>query len=166
VLLREAHDLCGEIKTPVIPPDAFWPLVRACWTYIDVFAPDIIVARDELEALDRVDSTGSRPTTAAVNTAIAVWLSSADAPSFRFTPTRWDGPAPARSTWTVWRWSPRLGYAKRTSTARTAPDGERCFVMRSAVAFKRDTDLRRQDQPSLTGQTEQTADGSLGSTGS
>jgi integrase len=69
----------GEIKTPVIPPDAFWPLVRACWTYIDVFAPDIIAARDELEALDHTESTGSRPTTDAVNTTIDAWLSSADA---------------------------------------------------------------------------------------
>lgn len=69
----------GEIKTPVIPPDAFWPLVRACWTYIDVFAPDIIAARDELEALDRLEKTGSRPTTTVVNTVIAAWLSSADA---------------------------------------------------------------------------------------
>ncbi|MXO40440.1 hypothetical protein C6W93_27245 [Mycobacterium kansasii] len=69
----------GEIKTPVIPPDAFWPLVRACWTYIDVFAPDIIAARDELEVLDRVENTGSRPTTEVVNTVIEAWLSSADA---------------------------------------------------------------------------------------
>lgn len=66
----------GEIKTPVIPPDAFWPLVRACWTYVDVFAPDIIAARDELGVLDRFENKGSRPSTEAVNTAIAAWLSS------------------------------------------------------------------------------------------
>lgn len=33
-----------DIKTPVIPPETWFPLVRAAWTYIDVFAADIIRA--------------------------------------------------------------------------------------------------------------------------
>ena len=34
----------GEIKTRPIEPDDFWSLIHACWTYIDVFAPDILEA--------------------------------------------------------------------------------------------------------------------------
>lgn len=39
----------GEILTRPIPPEVFWPLIRACWTYIDVYAPDIIRARDDIQ---------------------------------------------------------------------------------------------------------------------
>jgi len=37
-----------EIKTKPIEPQDFWALVHACWTYIDVFAPDILQAQDEI----------------------------------------------------------------------------------------------------------------------
>jgi hypothetical protein len=33
-----------DLKTPVIPPETWFPLVRAAWTYIDVFATDILPA--------------------------------------------------------------------------------------------------------------------------
>ena len=64
------------IKTPVIPPDTFWPLVRACWNYLDVFSDDIIAARDEIELLDRNPNTLERPSTQAIDQAIENWLSS------------------------------------------------------------------------------------------
>lgn len=41
----------SEVKTRPISPESFWPLVRACWTYIDVYAPDIIQAREEIQKL-------------------------------------------------------------------------------------------------------------------
>lgn len=69
----------GDIKTPVIAPTTFWPLIRACWTYIDIFAPDIIAARNELEELESGPLGGTRPSTESVNAAIDNWLSSADA---------------------------------------------------------------------------------------
>lgn len=75
----EGTGTAGAIKTPVIPPDTFWPLVRACWAYVDVFAPDIIAARDELESLDSAPIAATRPSTASVNAAIDSWLSSPDA---------------------------------------------------------------------------------------
>lgn len=37
-----------EIKTKPIEPQDFWSLVHACWTYIDVFAPDILQAQHEI----------------------------------------------------------------------------------------------------------------------
>lgn len=42
-----------ELSTPVIPPDVWWPLLRACWQYIDVFSHDIFAAAAEWAALDR-----------------------------------------------------------------------------------------------------------------
>ena len=42
-----------ELSTPVIPPDVWWPLLRACWQYIDVFSHDIFAAGAEWSALDR-----------------------------------------------------------------------------------------------------------------
>ncbi len=43
----------AEVLTEAIAPDTWWPLVRAAWTYVDVFADDILAARtrrDELAA--------------------------------------------------------------------------------------------------------------------
>ncbi|MFV8141757.1 hypothetical protein ACNQR7_31465 [Mycolicibacterium senegalense] len=64
----------GEIKTPVIPPDAFWPLIRACWTYIDVFAPDVLAARDEIDTLDARPRPDKRLTGETIDRAIDAWL--------------------------------------------------------------------------------------------
>lgn len=36
----------GELSTPAIPPEVWWPLLRAAWAYIDRFAPDILAERD------------------------------------------------------------------------------------------------------------------------
>lgn len=42
-----------ELSTPVIPPAVWWPLLRACWQYIDVFSNDIFAAAAEWAALNR-----------------------------------------------------------------------------------------------------------------
>lgn len=42
-----------ELSTPVIPPAVWWPLLRACWQYIDVFSHDIFAASTEWSALNR-----------------------------------------------------------------------------------------------------------------
>ena len=52
----------AELSTPVIPPDAWWPLLRACWRYINVFSHDIFAAADEWAALDRPASERRRVT--------------------------------------------------------------------------------------------------------
>ncbi|MEE8869095.1 MAG: hypothetical protein SOH99_10450 [Acidipropionibacterium acidipropionici] len=70
----------GELSTPVIPPDVVWPLVRACWTYIDVFAPDLLAARDDLEQLDAlVDQPGAKATSADIDQRLEQWLARPDA---------------------------------------------------------------------------------------
>ncbi|WP_433860344.1 integrase [Streptomyces kronopolitis] len=48
-----------EIVTPVIPPEIWFPLVNAAWTYIDRFGPDIIEANriyENLRDCARVDA--------------------------------------------------------------------------------------------------------------
>ncbi|WP_409048335.1 hypothetical protein AB2L57_06215 [Microbacterium sp. HA-8] len=42
-----------ELSTPVIPPHVWWPLLRACWQYIDVFSHDIFAAADKWSTLER-----------------------------------------------------------------------------------------------------------------
>jgi len=71
----------GEVKTPVIPPETFWPLVRACWTYIDTFAPDITAARDEIALLNTRGPKNRevRPSTRDIDDALDAWLSSPQA---------------------------------------------------------------------------------------
>lgn len=39
-----------ELSTPVIPPEVWWPLLRAAWAYIDRFAPHILAERDRRQA--------------------------------------------------------------------------------------------------------------------
>jgi hypothetical protein len=39
-----------ELSTPAIPPEVWWPLLRAAWAYIDSFAPDILAERDRRQA--------------------------------------------------------------------------------------------------------------------
>lgn len=40
----------GDIKTRPVEPEDFWSLIHSCWTYIDVFAPDILQAQKETTA--------------------------------------------------------------------------------------------------------------------
>ncbi|KOU51515.1 hypothetical protein ADK56_09785 [Streptomyces sp. MMG1522] len=39
------------LTTPVIPPEVWFPLVRAAWTYIDTFAPDILRTQERWRQL-------------------------------------------------------------------------------------------------------------------
>ncbi|MET8621040.1 hypothetical protein [Streptomyces albidoflavus] len=41
----------APLKTPVIKPETWFPLIRAAWTYISVFAPDILRAVDHWQAI-------------------------------------------------------------------------------------------------------------------
>ena len=68
----------GEVKTLVIPPNTFWPLVRACWAYISIFSADIIAARDELATYETRSQQAARPTTRNVDETLDTWLSSAE----------------------------------------------------------------------------------------
>lgn len=63
----------SELSTPVIPPAVWWPLLRACWQYIDVFSHDIFAAAAEWAALDR--PTQDRVRVNDPDAALTAWLS-------------------------------------------------------------------------------------------
>ena len=41
----------GVVTTPPIPPEQWFPLIRAAWTYVHTFAPDILQAQERYEQL-------------------------------------------------------------------------------------------------------------------
>jgi integrase len=63
----------AELTTPVIPPNVWWPLLRACWQYIDVFSHDIFAAEAEWDALSQ-KSTG-KESAGLVDDELVEWMS-------------------------------------------------------------------------------------------
>jgi hypothetical protein len=57
------------LSTPSIPPATWWPLLRGAWTYIHVFAPDILNLRDSLLAEPERSGAPSAPVPQARNRA-------------------------------------------------------------------------------------------------
>jgi hypothetical protein len=72
---RISPNRSSSVSTQAIPPTTFWPLVRACWTYLHVFSKDIIAARDELERMEGVPPDGLRLSSAEIDVALDSWLS-------------------------------------------------------------------------------------------
>lgn len=64
-----------ELSTPVISPHVWWPLLRSCWQYIDVFSHDIFAAADEWSALERPRE--ERSAVRDPDDAIETWLAAA-----------------------------------------------------------------------------------------
>ncbi|APE37172.1 hypothetical protein BOX37_28220 [Nocardia mangyaensis] len=65
----------GELATPVIRPQTWFPLIKAAWTYIEVFGPDILRARAVWVGLQQ----NARPLrTADADAALARWLADPD----------------------------------------------------------------------------------------
>jgi hypothetical protein len=62
-----------EVSTPAIPPATWWPLLRAAWTYIDVFADDLLDLRDRAAAA-RADRLCGSQTSARYDQLVADWL--------------------------------------------------------------------------------------------
>jgi hypothetical protein len=49
---KAAHSPPGAVvSTPVLPPGQWFPLIRAAWTYVHTFAPDILRARQRYQDL-------------------------------------------------------------------------------------------------------------------
>jgi hypothetical protein len=63
-----------ELSTPVLPPEAWFPLVRAAWTYIHTFGPDILRARATWQGLQ----AKARPLRRRANTVLTRWLADPD----------------------------------------------------------------------------------------
>lgn len=76
----------GDLTTPVIPPEVWWPLLRACWQYINVFSVDLFAASKEWTNLQSKKS-GTRITSAEIDTLLDQWLevSAAHIPAHRLT---------------------------------------------------------------------------------
>jgi hypothetical protein len=60
----------GEISTPVVPPEAWFPLIRAAWAYIHTFAPDILRADQRLRELRTV----AEPSVKGADSRLRAWL--------------------------------------------------------------------------------------------
>ncbi|MFE0695682.1 hypothetical protein [Streptomyces sp. NPDC058869] len=86
------------IKTPAIPPEVWFPLVRAAWTYISVFAPDLFRAQ---ESWQEVKAKARRVRTAEANQLFEAWLSNPDS---RVPLHADDSPHAGAVNWNVLSW--------------------------------------------------------------
>jgi hypothetical protein len=64
------------VSTPAIPPATWWPLLRAAWTYIDVFAGDLLDLRDRATAAAAAQASRvpGRQASARYDQLVAGWL--------------------------------------------------------------------------------------------
>ena len=65
----------GELTTPAIPPSTWWPLLRACWQYINVFSHDIFAAEQAWQLLNPA-TNGTRAGFGGIDAALEAWLRS------------------------------------------------------------------------------------------
>jgi hypothetical protein len=49
---KVAHSVRKPVSTPAVPPATWWPMLRCAWTYISVFASDLLDLRDQLRDSD------------------------------------------------------------------------------------------------------------------
>ncbi|MET8977399.1 hypothetical protein ABZX85_17435 [Streptomyces sp. NPDC004539] len=88
---KEAIEAKGEnattpdgLATPSIPPETWWPVLRAAWTYIHTFAPDIFRWRDHFDReaarhSDRPPAPGPQPPRLDdVDALLTTWLNNPD----------------------------------------------------------------------------------------
>jgi hypothetical protein len=62
------------VSTPAIPPATWWPLLHAAWTYIDVFAGDLLDLRDRTAAASLAGRGPGSPASAHYDQLVASWL--------------------------------------------------------------------------------------------
>jgi hypothetical protein len=60
----------GTVSTPAVPPEVWFPLIRAAWTYVHDFAPDILRGLDRYAALRE----NAADTSAGVDDRFDAWL--------------------------------------------------------------------------------------------
>lgn len=119
----------GDLTTPVIPPTTWWPLLRACWQYINVFSHDIFAGEAAWTQLN-VKTRTSRLTT--VDAALEDWLTSAVGyvPVHRLTRGRFES---GQVHWTLLSLLITHGHNGTIFTAMTASPRRRERV-RQAIA--------------------------------
>jgi hypothetical protein len=62
------------VSTPAIPPATWWPLLHAAWTYIDVFAGDLLDLRDRITAATLAGRIPGSPASAHYDQLVTSWL--------------------------------------------------------------------------------------------
>jgi hypothetical protein len=63
----------GPVSTPAIPPATWWPLLRAAWTYIDVFAGDLLDLRDRATTASPPGNAPGSRISASYDQLVAAW---------------------------------------------------------------------------------------------
>lgn len=130
----------AELSTPVIPPAVWWPLLRACWQYIDVFSHDIFNASDEWAALDR--PRGERRRVTDSDAMLEAWLRAPDScvPLHRLTYGRF---TKGEIHWTLLSLLISDGHSKHLFTDKANPAvGSRRQKIRNALNTGTITSIR------------------------
>ncbi|MFD4143083.1 hypothetical protein [Streptomyces sp. NPDC058572] len=77
-LRQQDETATDQLKTPSIPPQTWWPLIRAAWTYIHTFAPDLLRWRERIALEDDERDRGRlrrrHLTSGEVEQMLDVWL--------------------------------------------------------------------------------------------
>jgi hypothetical protein len=152
---RSAHQIGRrpvhtELATPSIPPQTWWPLLHAAWTYIHVFAADLLSLRDQT-ATPGPPTTPRRATQAVshdYDQKLRAWL---DDPA-HLIPVRGHGHARNGAPGTV-LWEPlarmALGPETRHAFNPRSPAGQRRRQMVTPVAASGRTRIAGEQDPAL-----------------
>ncbi|MFD4242797.1 hypothetical protein ACFWP3_14520 [Streptomyces sp. NPDC058525] len=87
-----------DLKTPVIAPETWFPLVRAAWTYVSVFAPDILRARSQWQD---VQARAQKIRTAEADRLFRAWVADRD----HMVPMHAAGAAEGPVNWSLLCWT-------------------------------------------------------------
>ncbi|WP_329314528.1 hypothetical protein OG723_25850 [Streptomyces sp. NBC_01278] len=120
-----------DLKTPVIAPQTWFPLIRAAWTYISVFAPDILRAQSHWQ---NIQARARKISTAEADRLFRAWVSD----SAHAVPLHGAGTAEGLVNWSLLSWMigapPR--HVQLFGTA-SRPGRERRGVVEQLVAAGR-----------------------------
>ncbi|MEU4077349.1 integrase [Streptomyces venezuelae] len=67
---RTVARISNRVSTPTVPPATWFPLIRAAWTYVHNFAPDVLRADRRLSEL----RAAARPSTLGIDGRLEEWL--------------------------------------------------------------------------------------------
>jgi hypothetical protein len=56
---KVARAVKKPVSTPAVPPSMWWPMLRAAWAYISVFATDLLDLRDQMRDSDAVAASST-----------------------------------------------------------------------------------------------------------
>ncbi|NUK23087.1 hypothetical protein [Streptomyces lunaelactis] len=88
------------LSTPSIPPSTWWPMLRAAWTYIHTFAPDVLDLRDSLAEDPKITRTSgaTRTNSEELDEKVSKWLAEHAVPVHA---KNWKGAEAGAPVWTT-----------------------------------------------------------------